>query len=161
LVRQVQDIISQRNRDENEVVDYAKLSGHEFKIREMEQQVCSPCLLSRGWLLVETGSLINLCNRSRSCSSRIIWRRLGRGSARCGRCRIRNDRVGTSVVYGCALRSSLRSWVLVRIYSLCAHRTLIAVLFLPGSGVLQSVSIDMYTTTLYWCSLVCPLETHR
>ncbi|MCJ1366109.1 sla2 Src-like adaptor 2 [Acarospora aff. strigata] len=39
LVRQVQDIISQRNRDENEVVDYAKLSGHEFKIREMEQQV--------------------------------------------------------------------------------------------------------------------------
>jgi len=41
LVRQVQDIISQRNRDENEVVDYAKLSGHEFKIREMEQQVCS------------------------------------------------------------------------------------------------------------------------
>ena len=39
LVRQVQDIISQRNRDENEVVDYAKLSGHEFKIRQMEQQV--------------------------------------------------------------------------------------------------------------------------
>ncbi|KAI9795492.1 MAG: sla2 Src-like adaptor 2 [Piccolia ochrophora] len=39
LVRQVQDIISQRNRDENEVVDYAKLSGHEFKVREMEQQV--------------------------------------------------------------------------------------------------------------------------
>jgi DNA-binding ferritin-like protein len=39
LVRQVQDIIAQRNRDENEVVDYAKLSGHEFKVREMEQQV--------------------------------------------------------------------------------------------------------------------------
>ncbi|KAH0551646.1 hypothetical protein GP486_007138 [Trichoglossum hirsutum] len=39
LVRQVQDIIAARNRDENEVVDYSKLSGHEFKVREMEQQV--------------------------------------------------------------------------------------------------------------------------
>lgn len=39
LVRQVQDIITRRNADENEVVDYAKLSGHEFKVREMEQQV--------------------------------------------------------------------------------------------------------------------------
>ncbi len=39
LVRQVQDIISQRNKDENEVVDYGKLSGHEFKTREMEQRV--------------------------------------------------------------------------------------------------------------------------
>jgi len=39
LVRQVQDIIAQRNKDENEVVDYATLSGHEFKVREMEQQV--------------------------------------------------------------------------------------------------------------------------
>lgn len=39
LVRQVQGIISQRNRDENEVVDYAKLSGHEFKVTEMEQKV--------------------------------------------------------------------------------------------------------------------------
>lgn len=40
LVRQVQDIIAARNRDESEVVDYSKLSGHEFKVREMEQQVC-------------------------------------------------------------------------------------------------------------------------
>ena len=39
LVRQVQEIISQRNRDEGEDVDYEKLSGHEFKVREMEQQV--------------------------------------------------------------------------------------------------------------------------
>ncbi|KAL8697126.1 MAG: hypothetical protein Q9224_002457, partial [Gallowayella concinna] len=39
LVRQVQDIIAQRNRDEGEDVDYGKLSGHEFKVREMEQQV--------------------------------------------------------------------------------------------------------------------------
>ncbi|KAL9006586.1 MAG: hypothetical protein Q9180_009754, partial [Flavoplaca navasiana] len=39
LVRQVQDIIAQKNRDEGEDVDYGKLSGHEFKVREMEQQV--------------------------------------------------------------------------------------------------------------------------
>ncbi|KAL8953979.1 MAG: hypothetical protein Q9222_000189 [Ikaeria aurantiellina] len=39
LVRQVQDIIAQKNRDEGEDIDYGKLSGHEFKVREMEQQV--------------------------------------------------------------------------------------------------------------------------
>ena len=39
LVRQVQDIISQRNQDDDEAVDYTKLSSHEFKVREMEQQV--------------------------------------------------------------------------------------------------------------------------
>lgn len=39
LVRQVQAIIAQKNHDEGEVVDYASLSGHEFKVREMEQQV--------------------------------------------------------------------------------------------------------------------------
>ncbi|KAI9733327.1 MAG: sla2 Src-like adaptor 2 [Cirrosporium novae-zelandiae] len=39
LVRQVQEIISQRNKDSEEAVDYTKLSGHEFKVREMEQQV--------------------------------------------------------------------------------------------------------------------------
>ena len=40
LVRQVQDIIKQKQHDEGESVDYAGLSGHEFKVREMEQQVC-------------------------------------------------------------------------------------------------------------------------
>ena len=41
LVRQVQEIIQQRRRDENgaDGVDYSGLSGHEFKVREMEQQV--------------------------------------------------------------------------------------------------------------------------
>ena len=42
LVRQVQEIISQRSRDEGDDVDYTKLSGHEFKVREMEQQVKLP-----------------------------------------------------------------------------------------------------------------------
>ncbi|KPI43305.1 Endocytosis protein end4 [Cyphellophora attinorum] len=39
LVRQVQDIIKQKQRDDGESVDYTSLSGHEFKVREMEQQV--------------------------------------------------------------------------------------------------------------------------
>lgn len=39
LVRQVQTIITEKNRDETEVIDYSGLSGHEFKVREMEQQV--------------------------------------------------------------------------------------------------------------------------
>ncbi|TKA70085.1 hypothetical protein B0A49_06511 [Cryomyces minteri] len=39
LVKQVQAIIAQRNRDGEDAVDYSKLSGHEFKVRQMEQQV--------------------------------------------------------------------------------------------------------------------------
>ncbi|KAI5290440.1 sla2 Src-like adaptor 2 [Ascosphaera aggregata] len=39
LVRQVQEIIAEKNKDTSETVDYSKLSGHEFKVREMEQQV--------------------------------------------------------------------------------------------------------------------------
>ncbi|KAK1146635.1 sla2 Src-like adaptor 2 [Aspergillus melleus] len=39
LVRQVQDIIREKNQDETETVDYSKLSSHEFKVQEMEQQV--------------------------------------------------------------------------------------------------------------------------
>ncbi|EGS22716.1 uncharacterized protein CTHT_0011900 [Thermochaetoides thermophila DSM 1495] len=38
LVRQVQDMIKDRNAEE-EKIDYSKLSAHEFKVREMEQQV--------------------------------------------------------------------------------------------------------------------------
>ncbi|KAE8351483.1 cytoskeleton assembly control protein Sla2 [Aspergillus coremiiformis] len=39
LVRQVQAIIVERNQDGSEKVDYSKLSSHEFKVQEMEQQV--------------------------------------------------------------------------------------------------------------------------
>ncbi|KAA8914810.1 ANTH domain-containing protein [Sphaerosporella brunnea] len=39
LVRQVQDIITAKNRDEGEDVNWSELSGHEFKVQEMEQQV--------------------------------------------------------------------------------------------------------------------------
>lgn len=40
LVRQVQEIIREKSGEGEERVDYGKLSGHEFKVREMEQQVC-------------------------------------------------------------------------------------------------------------------------
>ncbi|KAK5164401.1 sla2 Src-like adaptor 2 [Saxophila tyrrhenica] len=39
LVRQVQGILEGRRRDAEEEVDYAGLSGHDFKVRQMEQQV--------------------------------------------------------------------------------------------------------------------------
>lgn len=40
LVRQVQEIISSRDaHNGDDVVDYTKLSGHDFKVTEMEQQV--------------------------------------------------------------------------------------------------------------------------
>ncbi|KAK5102317.1 sla2 Src-like adaptor 2 [Exophiala xenobiotica] len=39
LVRQVQDIIKERQKEEGGAEDYGALSGHEFKVREMEQQV--------------------------------------------------------------------------------------------------------------------------
>ncbi|SPO03908.1 probable cytoskeleton assembly control protein SLA2 [Cephalotrichum gorgonifer] len=39
LVRQVQAIIKERSQEHEENVDYSKLGAHEFKVREMEQQV--------------------------------------------------------------------------------------------------------------------------
>lgn len=39
LVRQVQDIIKEKHRDDHDAEDYTTLSSHEFKVREMEQQV--------------------------------------------------------------------------------------------------------------------------
>jgi hypothetical protein len=86
LVRQVQDIIAQRNRDENDVVDYSKLSDHEFKVRQMEQQVCISNEGDRGVGMRLTRS------RSRSSNSRTIWRRRGSGWVRCGSSRIWRSR---------------------------------------------------------------------
>ncbi|KAI5844705.1 ANTH domain-containing protein [Tricharina praecox] len=39
LVRQVQSIIAAKNREEGDDDNWAELSGHEFKVQEMEQQV--------------------------------------------------------------------------------------------------------------------------
>lgn len=63
LVRQVQSIIESRQKDGEEDLDYSKLSGHDFKVRQMEQQVR---FTFSGGL---TSLLINIY-RSRFCS----WR---------------------------------------------------------------------------------------
>lgn len=38
LVRQVQEMIAEKHRDDTDAIDYTRLNGHEFKVREMEQQ---------------------------------------------------------------------------------------------------------------------------
>lgn len=47
LVRQVQSMIKDRNA-EDEQIDYSKLNPYEFKVQEMEQQVCFLFLLYQG-----------------------------------------------------------------------------------------------------------------
>jgi huntingtin-interacting protein 1-related protein len=77
LVRQVQDIIAQRNRDEGDHTDYAALTSHELKTQEMEQQVRFILYLFSCRRL-----LANPVCRLRFSSWRTRWRRPGRGSAR-------------------------------------------------------------------------------
>lgn len=43
LVKQVQKIIADQNEKDHDGVDYTKLSSHEFKVQEMEQQVSFVC----------------------------------------------------------------------------------------------------------------------
>lgn len=73
LVRQVQEMIAAKHRDDADAIDYAKLSGHEFKVQEMEQQVSPffPLPLARvyaywwGSLQVEILQLENSLARAR------------------------------------------------------------------------------------------------
>lgn len=83
LVRQVQAIIENRQRDGEEDVDYTQLSGHDFKVRQMEQQVRFAESL---WVITMTADIVH---RSRSCSWRMRSARRGTSWARCGRFRIR------------------------------------------------------------------------
>ena len=46
LVRQVQEIIKERGREDEEDLDYNKLSGHELKVIEIEKQVRIPLSLT-------------------------------------------------------------------------------------------------------------------
>lgn len=78
LVRQVQEIIKERQRDEGGAEDYASLSGHEFKVREMEQQVSFFPL----WVVSDKGDANDVVHRSRFLSyvmrsrqRRAVWRR--------------------------------------------------------------------------------------
>ena len=83
LVRQVQDIIKDKQREEGSAEDYSKLSGHEFKVREMEQQVC---------YLGFVPTIANSKFRLRYCSSGMPLTQLMGVSARCGSCRIEKTR---------------------------------------------------------------------
>lgn len=71
LVRQVQSMITDRDQGD-EAVDYAKLGAHEFKVREMEQQVSERLL--PWWMKF----IANVLHRSRFCSWRTIWQRRDR-----------------------------------------------------------------------------------
>ena len=92
LVRQVQAIIRERNQDGEEKVDYSKLGAHEFKVREMEQQVC----YSPTGNVMGLDSVLTMCYRSRFCSWRMRCRRRGAGWGRCARFRTRKSE-GASV----------------------------------------------------------------
>lgn len=86
LVKQVQAIIESNNSGED-LEDYSKLSGHDFKKRHMEQQVSEivPILLSREWSLTMTP-------RSKFSSWRMNSRVRDIDSARCGSWHIRKTR---------------------------------------------------------------------
>lgn len=81
LVRQVQHIIAQRNKDEDEDVDYTKLSNREFKSREMEQKVCPECLFFIRIICQGLRCMLTPCSstRSRFFSWRTVWHRHGSG----------------------------------------------------------------------------------
>ena len=84
LVRQVQKIIEERGKEGEEDVDYSTLSGHDFKVRQMEQQVCFANIRREMWSVSA-----DLGYRSRFCSSRIRFRLHDIVWARCGRFLIR------------------------------------------------------------------------
>lgn len=74
LVRQVQSMIKDRNA-EDEQVDYSKLGAHEFKVREMEQQVSTrpPKLLPIPGAACRISKLTRSApHRSRSFNSRML-----------------------------------------------------------------------------------------
>lgn len=93
LVRQVQAMIKDRNAGE-EQVDYSKLGAHEFKVREMEQQVC----FQHSYHSLPPGALPDhLSNhssqrRSRSFSWRTRCLPPVTASARCARFRTRRSK---------------------------------------------------------------------
>ncbi|KAI9740098.1 MAG: sla2 Src-like adaptor 2 [Claussenomyces sp. TS43310] len=68
LVRQVQGMIKDRDQEE-EKIDYGKLGAHEFKVREMEQQVSSDnhCIIQFGRFPQEEDAN-NVNRRSRFCN---------------------------------------------------------------------------------------------
>ena len=103
LVKQVQDIISQKNREEGEEVDYGALSGHEFKVREMEQQVCGHCRVSptKRRPTLNARMIANTMGcRSRFSNWRTIWRKQDKDWAKCAKYHIRKNRTVCMACYG-------------------------------------------------------------
>ena len=94
LVRQVQDIIKQKQRDDGESVDYTALSGHEFKVREMEQQVrvSHHC---KSWV-----QFLMMSNRSKSYNSAMHSMRPCQDWVRCARSHIVRTRVPRRLSHG-------------------------------------------------------------
>jgi hypothetical protein len=76
LVRQVQNIIVAKNRDEGEEMNWSDLNGHEFKVQEMEQQVVLP-------LLLPYDHEADVCYRSKFSSWRINYSNLGIDLGKC------------------------------------------------------------------------------
>lgn len=98
LVRQVQDIIASRNRDDDEEVDYTKLSNREFKSREMEQKVrvflCDlpgSCVLGISYFEFDANRTFTL-SRLKFYSWRTTLPRRDRDWGRCARYHIRRIR---------------------------------------------------------------------
>lgn len=93
LVRQVQDIIKEQNREDTEAEDYTKLSSHEFKVREMEQQVRFFFFFFSPFLSISLRLLITfLLSRSRSSNSRTTLPVPVHASVRCARSPTRKTR---------------------------------------------------------------------
>ena len=104
LVRQVQKIIEGKRKEGEEDVDYGTLSGHDFKVRQMEQQVRSHEIGLIGKVRAN-----EVWCRLRSCSWRTRSVRRGIGWERCGRSLIRTR-------IDCDSQSRRRSYVQQRIH---------------------------------------------
>ena len=98
LVRQVQSMIRERGQDD-EQVDYSKLGTHEFKVREMEQQVS-----------YDFSSSLHCLYSLHICCSR-PWRSICAGSGYPGSVHVRCDSMASTCSFAVPL---LR-------YSTCAH----------------------------------------
>lgn len=85
LVRQVQAMIKER-QDEDDEVDYSKLGAHEFKVREMEQQVrIAPFLRDVIMFVGNPHANAPRQNRCKSCSSKTNYLQRDTDWARCAR----------------------------------------------------------------------------
>lgn len=91
LVRQVQAMIKERSQEDDQV-DYSKLGAHEFKVREMEQQVSALGASRNGCDDAEQGPRTNAAIRSRFSNWKTHWHPHGIAWERCARSRTRKSK---------------------------------------------------------------------